>query len=312
MTRVLLAVVPARPPRKSTARLDRLRAPPRSSGVADHRTLHSPLGATDATLRTPSALDMRRRIQSESEEEVEEEEEIEVEESVEEVIEQDLYVESASPSPRARPRRLKDVVRSTRNTRSSTAVRSTRTSTARSSTRAPSVAGPSSDPSNVRKGPVVVEIPFMPFTELKRYTYASGLKAPTIITRSRTIAAQAGKNPAADRSVSKGKGRAPQRSAQATKKDALVEYGGYVEDEKSPAATSLKGKERETKSSVRTMRINAARRAEGEDDDAAFSVGPSSTSPSETNYDSDDSLLTRRMRPRVYEPKRTRAQVSLV
>lgn len=147
--------------------------------------------------------------------------------------------------------------------------RSTRASSARS-IRASSAAGPSSAPAQPRKGRVSVEIPFMPFTNLKRYSYAPGLKAPTTVTRSRTLAAQDGwKEAAPPPPAAKGKGRSARGSARNSTRSTPHGFGGYGDDEEEV-----------------------------------------STGPSETDYDSDDSLLTRRVRPRVFEPRRTRAQVS--
>lgn len=148
--------------------------------------------------------------------------------------------------------------------------RSTRASSARS-VRASSAAGPSTTPAAKGNSRVAVEIPYMPFSNLKRYSYALGLKTPTTVTRSRTLAAQDGwkeKTPAHP-AARKGKGRSTRSSAKNSTRSTPRGFGGYG------------------------------------DDDEDFS-----TEPSETDYDSDDSLLTRRVRPRVFEPRRTRAQVS--
>lgn len=198
-----------------------------------------------------------RRIQSESEGEEEIEEVDDVEDS--DFEELDEIEDDVKPRRRAAAKKPMST-------------RSTRASSARSG-RASSAAGPSTAPVKARKRQVAVEIPYMPFSNLKRYSYAPGLKAPTTVTRSRTLAAQ----------------------------------DGWKESAPAKSLTG-KGKQRPTRSSARTSTRSTPHGFGGYgDDDEEFSTGPS-----ETDYDSDDSLLTRRVRPRVFEPRQTRAQVSFL
>lgn len=167
---------------------------------------------------------------------------------------------------------IEEVVKPRRRTAAAKPIsaRSTRASSVRSG-RTSSAAGPSTAPTKPRKSRLVVEIPYMPFSNLKQYSYAPGLKAPTTVTRSRTLAAQDGwrEDATPKPPAGKGKGRPTRSSARTSTRSTPHGFGGYGDDEEEY-----------------------------------------STGPSETDYDSDDSLLTRRLRPRVFEPRQTRAQVS--
>lgn len=214
---------------------------------------------------------MRRRIQSDSdgEEEIEEVEEVQ-DSDYEELDEIEEDVKSELPSRR---RSTAERPRSTRSTRASS-TRSARPSPA---------AGPSTAPT--RKGKqrltVAVEIPLMPFSTMRHYSYTPGLKPPTAETRRRLPGVHVGVKEAAIR-----------------------------EPQTRPPTTD---RTRESaRSSNKRARRSTSRRAEGHgDDDGEFMADASEPSePSEADESSDDSLLTRRIRPRVFEPRDTRAQVS--
>lgn len=200
-----------------------------------------------------------RRIQSESEGEEEIEEVDDVEDS--DFEELDEIEDDVKPRRRAAAKKPMST-------------RSTRASSARSG-RASSAAGPSTAPVKARKRQVAVEIPYMPFSNLKLQL----------------------------RSWSQG---AYDRDSESDSRCSGWE-DGWKESAPAKSLTG-KGKQRPTRSSARTSTRSTPHGFGGYgDDDEEFSTGPS-----ETDYDSDDSLLTRRVRPRVFEPRQTRAQVSFL